>query len=65
MLIIFNECRRNMKVEIYEVTKKIGIIGSYTSDAKSNVNKLNNGHVVQKDYFVICIARLWPSLMTI
>ena len=55
--------------------KRMDIIGSYlysdATDAKSTVNKLNNGHVVQKDYFLVCIAfrfphvRQCPNLITI
>ena len=34
-----------------------------TTDAKSKFNKSNNGHVVQKDYFVVCIVSRFPDVI--
>ena len=31
------------------------------TDAKLEVKKLNNGHIVQKDYFVVSIASRFPN----
>ena len=32
------------------------------TDAKLEVKKLNNGHIVQKDYFVVSIASRFPNV---
>ena len=60
-----------MKVEIYKVTKKNGYLHSVIRLIQTVYCKPNNGHIVHKDYFVVCIAsrfphvRLCSSLITI
>ena len=64
MLIICNE-RKNMKVKKSKKTKKKGYDGYIQcnkADTKSKVKKLNNGHIVQKDYFVLSITSRYPNV---